>query len=387
MYVIIQPQGRYFEMNDYAVSDIHGNAERLKTLLSILDKKHPNKDYVLHILGDLFDRGPDSEELISLIGSRYNNIHVIKGNHEDLFMKFMEYPKQEYCYWQMNYSNPTVLSFALKHMQVVEEVYGDKSASALKRSVERKYVDVSTRLHEQFREFYAEHSPQKYIHQIKTTCSMRDMQTAGELIKNAIKEYFAVYTNKERGYFEELVYLHMLEDFCNVYNYFEHLDKYSVVADKFLLVHSGFVTKNKDENIIDSMVESAYNPCNSVHDLPFQNERPLIWGRRRDRTTRRHIGPTERFDGKIIVYGHTTTDCINSDKSNRAVFHHNENGELVSIGLDGSNYSKDQGCLNCICLDDLSQIVIKGTRDLSSRHRLKVEHIPYSKHELQSQPE
>ena len=39
-------------MNNYVVSDIHGNAERLEALLFLLRKKHPVGDYKLYVMGD-----------------------------------------------------------------------------------------------------------------------------------------------------------------------------------------------------------------------------------------------------------------------------------------------------------------------------------------------
>ena len=54
-------------MNNYVISDIHGNAERFSELMTALNLKHPNKDYKLHIIGDLFDRGDDSERVLEII--------------------------------------------------------------------------------------------------------------------------------------------------------------------------------------------------------------------------------------------------------------------------------------------------------------------------------
>ena len=54
-------------MHNYVISDIHGNSERFKHLLKILKERHPNGDFVLHIIGDIFDRGKTSAEVYNLI--------------------------------------------------------------------------------------------------------------------------------------------------------------------------------------------------------------------------------------------------------------------------------------------------------------------------------
>lgn len=61
--------------------DVHGEA---KSLVKILDKIKSISDSVtIFSTGDLFDRGPDSKEVLQLFMN--NNIYSVLGNHDDCF--------------------------------------------------------------------------------------------------------------------------------------------------------------------------------------------------------------------------------------------------------------------------------------------------------------
>lgn len=67
----------------FVVSDIHSYIEPFKKALNEAGFDPNNKDHILISCGDLFDRGPDSEELFLYIMSLPNKI-LIKGNHDIL---------------------------------------------------------------------------------------------------------------------------------------------------------------------------------------------------------------------------------------------------------------------------------------------------------------
>lgn len=68
---------------DYVLGDLHGQFERFMTLLSKLNFDY-QKDR-LFALGDLIDRGPDSDKCLELLNEPW--FHSIKGNHEDMMSK------------------------------------------------------------------------------------------------------------------------------------------------------------------------------------------------------------------------------------------------------------------------------------------------------------
>lgn len=75
-----------------AISDIHGC---LKTFRQLLEEKVQfTKQDTLYLLGDYIDRGPDSKGVIDYIlqlQSEKFNVICLKGNHEEMLLKALEY--------------------------------------------------------------------------------------------------------------------------------------------------------------------------------------------------------------------------------------------------------------------------------------------------------
>ncbi|MFS0781942.1 metallophosphoesterase family protein [Bacillus sp. 1P06AnD] len=80
--------------NVFAISDIHGQYTYMMELL-----KNWDKEMKLVIIGDCIDRGEDSSkvvvELMKLKQHYGDQIILIKGNHEDMLMKFLDDPTEE----------------------------------------------------------------------------------------------------------------------------------------------------------------------------------------------------------------------------------------------------------------------------------------------------
>jgi serine/threonine protein phosphatase 1 len=68
---------------DYVLGDLHGQFERFMTLLSKLHFDYQRDR--LFALGDLIDRGPDSDKCLELLNEPW--FYSIKGNHEDMLSK------------------------------------------------------------------------------------------------------------------------------------------------------------------------------------------------------------------------------------------------------------------------------------------------------------
>ena len=75
----------------YAMSDIHGYYGKYKAMLKEINF---NENDQLFIIGDVIDRGPEGIEIIKDIMS-HDNITLLMGNHEHMFLSFME---QNQCY-------------------------------------------------------------------------------------------------------------------------------------------------------------------------------------------------------------------------------------------------------------------------------------------------
>ncbi len=83
----------------YAIPDIHGHSDELDRALRLVEADGgPRAEIVF--LGDLVDRGPDSRGVIDRIlrgraeGRRW---HVVMGNHDQLFARFLRKGCIEHC--------------------------------------------------------------------------------------------------------------------------------------------------------------------------------------------------------------------------------------------------------------------------------------------------
>ena len=95
-------------MITYAISDIHGCSETLKSLL----KKIKDFDKLI-FLGDYIDRGPNSKEVIDIIRELQNKygdkIVTLIGNHEDICLT--AYDSNNFNLWMYNGGSSTLNSF------------------------------------------------------------------------------------------------------------------------------------------------------------------------------------------------------------------------------------------------------------------------------------
>jgi len=78
----------------YAVGDVHGRLDLLGALVRQIDDHaagHPNAPI---LCGDYVDRGPDSagvlEWLLALRRERGDSLYLLKGNHEQALLRFIE---------------------------------------------------------------------------------------------------------------------------------------------------------------------------------------------------------------------------------------------------------------------------------------------------------
>ena len=67
----------------FFVSDVHGELQKLKTVLA---KVGFSTNDVLVLLGDMVDRGPQSEATLDYVLAQ-PNFHLLLGNHDYMFAK------------------------------------------------------------------------------------------------------------------------------------------------------------------------------------------------------------------------------------------------------------------------------------------------------------
>ena len=76
----------------YAIGDVHGCAQELRALIAQLPI---DSEATVVFLGDYVDRGPDSKGVVDqiLALSRHCQVVALKGNHEGLFLEFLDRPE------------------------------------------------------------------------------------------------------------------------------------------------------------------------------------------------------------------------------------------------------------------------------------------------------
>ena len=92
------------------ISDIHGCYEEMVRALENWNQKEEH----LVILGDLIDRGPDSLKVVRhlmQLKEDYDNVTILKGNHEDMFISWLESGVDNFTYYYNEAHNETLISF------------------------------------------------------------------------------------------------------------------------------------------------------------------------------------------------------------------------------------------------------------------------------------
>lgn len=96
----------------FAIGDVHGCSRELAALLKQID---PRPQDTVVFLGDYIDRGPDSKGVVDLILALRSRCKVVtlKGNHEELFIDFLESPESANAgLFILNGGSSTLASYA-----------------------------------------------------------------------------------------------------------------------------------------------------------------------------------------------------------------------------------------------------------------------------------
>ena len=102
----------------YVVGDVHGSADALRNVFSRIDADKPLwaiRRPVQIFLGDYVDRGPASREVLDLLitRSRTDELLLLKGNHEAMFLEFFDNPSL-LGHWRQFGGLQTLISYGLK---------------------------------------------------------------------------------------------------------------------------------------------------------------------------------------------------------------------------------------------------------------------------------
>lgn len=94
-------------MNYLVIGDIHGDFNKLKALLDTIHKGEQ-----LVFLGDYIDRGPDSKQVLKYVKEKKQEGAVLlRGNHEQMFIDFLDDPENNFQHYLGNGGHTTFESF------------------------------------------------------------------------------------------------------------------------------------------------------------------------------------------------------------------------------------------------------------------------------------
>ena len=104
-----------------AITDIHGELEKLNSVLSKIEFRD---DDIIVFLGDYIDRGPDSKGVVDKvieISEKYETITLI-GSHEYALLHAKQDDYYDYLFW--NYGGPaTVRSYGGNFDNILKKLH------------------------------------------------------------------------------------------------------------------------------------------------------------------------------------------------------------------------------------------------------------------------
>lgn len=138
-------------MRYYSIADIHAYD---KIFLSIIEDTNiktelNNRNAILLILGDLIDNGPNSYKCVhyaySLQKQYPNNVIILKGNHEEWFLEFVNGNNDSWLYDDKNFN--TTKSFLtyeqFKHVRhLVEDNRIDEVSLYVRNCINERHVEL-----------------------------------------------------------------------------------------------------------------------------------------------------------------------------------------------------------------------------------------------------
>lgn len=105
-----------------AITDIHGELEKLESVLSKIEKRTND---VFVFMGDYIDRGPKSKEVVDKvieIGQQYKTITLI-GSHEYALLHAKTDEYYNYLFW--NYGGPATVKSYGGRFENILNIHGD----------------------------------------------------------------------------------------------------------------------------------------------------------------------------------------------------------------------------------------------------------------------
>lgn len=150
----------------YAIGDIHGRADLLARMLSMIvanARKHPDKDKKVIFLGDYIDRGFESRQVIDLLLMPLQeglDPIFLRGNHDDYLMRFLNGDDEILPRWLTFGGQATLASYGVKMVAPGDGNKNDMLRKELKEKMppEHKAFFKNTLTSAQFGDYFFVHA-------------------------------------------------------------------------------------------------------------------------------------------------------------------------------------------------------------------------------------
>ncbi len=130
----------------YSIGDIHGRDDLFAELLNQIDQDRQSRQHnqcVLILLGDLVDRGPDSDKVVERalgVSSRFDTMHHLIGNHEECMLAALTGDVRSLRYFIRIGGDATVRSY-LRNDNLYHAASFEELAALFPPSVPQSHVD------------------------------------------------------------------------------------------------------------------------------------------------------------------------------------------------------------------------------------------------------
>jgi len=134
----------------YAIGDIHGRDDLFTQLLERIERERRERDHdccVLILLGDLVDRGPDSDKVVERalsIASGFDAVHHLIGNHEECMLATFSGDVRALRYFSRIGGDATIRSY-IRDDAIYSAASFEELAEIFPRSVPQRHIDFLRR--------------------------------------------------------------------------------------------------------------------------------------------------------------------------------------------------------------------------------------------------
>lgn len=138
------------ELMIYAIGDIHGRDDLFADLLMRIEadrRKHCDLEVVLILLGDLVDRGPDSDKVVEralALHDRFDRVHHLIGNHEECMLAALDGDAHALRYFIRIGGDATVRSY-VRNDQIYDASSFEELVDIFRAAVPQTHVDFLKR--------------------------------------------------------------------------------------------------------------------------------------------------------------------------------------------------------------------------------------------------